>query len=466
GSPGDDLIIHHKSSPSTHDEGAKNPESTEYEHTNTDIRPPRTQNRVRFDITDDDDDNDDGDVEAHGQSGAGRGTNWVNEDDYLDDDDGRIHSESHQSAPLLTNIEAPSVTVATSSALSPEDAPEDSHSKSGLGSAFMNMANSIIGAGIIGQPYAIRQAGLLTGIVLLVALTVIVDWTIRLIVINSKLSGADSFQATVERCYGRPGLIAISVAQWLAKASAMALGFRVPAEARGDYKGYLIINSGLTQAIGVISFAFVCHHNSLLIYDSLKKPTLNRFTLVTHYSTGISMCFCIVMALGGFLTFGSKTEGNVLNNFPSDNFVVNVARLWVDPWNLSQICFGLNMLATLPLEAFVCRSVIETFYFPDEPYNPNRHLLFTTSLVVASVVMALFTCDLGSVFELIGSTSAAALAYILPPLCFIKLSQKSTKAKIPAYLCIGFGSVVMAISVLKAVVDMFNDNGGAKMCLS
>ena len=70
------------------------------------------------------------------------------------------------------------------------------------------------GAGIIGQPYAFRQAGLLTGIILLIALTVTVDWTIQLIVVNSKLSGTDSFQGTVEHCFGKSGLIAISVAQW------------------------------------------------------------------------------------------------------------------------------------------------------------------------------------------------------------------------------------------------------------
>jgi len=68
-------------------------------------------------------------------------------------------------------------------------------------------------------------------------------------------------------------------------------------------------------------------HNSLLIYGSLKKPTLDRFTLVTHYSTGVSMLMCLAMALAGFLSFGSKTQGNVLNNFPSDNIMVNVARL-------------------------------------------------------------------------------------------------------------------------------------------
>lgn len=133
-------------------------------------------------------------------------------DDYDDEEQGQ-HENAGLSAPLLTNIEAPSVTVATTQ-ISPEDHLEHSRPRSGLRSAFMNMANSIIGAGIIGQPYAFRQAGLLMGILLLVGLTVAVDWTIRLIVVNSKLSGADSFQATVEFCFGRPGLIAISLAQW------------------------------------------------------------------------------------------------------------------------------------------------------------------------------------------------------------------------------------------------------------
>ena len=97
--------------------------------------------------------------------------------------------------------------------------------------------------------------------------------------------------------------------------------------------------------VGVISFAFVCHHNSLLIYGSLRTPTMDRFARVTHYSTAISMVACLSMALGGYVTFGDMTKGNVLNNFPTDNIMVNIARL----------CFGLNMITTLPLECFVCR---------------------------------------------------------------------------------------------------------------
>lgn len=68
-------------------------------------------------------------------------------------------------------------------------------------------------------------------------------------------------------------------------------------------------------------------HNSLLIYGSLNKPTLDRFAKVTHYSTFVSMVACLTMAVAGFLTFGDQTQGNVLNNFPADNVMVNVARL-------------------------------------------------------------------------------------------------------------------------------------------
>ena len=98
-------------------------------------------------------------------------------------------------------------------------------------------------------------------------------------------------------------------------------------ELRGKLKGSLLINDGVFQAIGVISFAFVCHHNSLLIYGSLKTPTMDRFARVTHYSTGISMLACMAMALGGYLSFGDLTQGNVLNNFPTNNVMVNIARL-------------------------------------------------------------------------------------------------------------------------------------------
>lgn len=488
---------------------------------------PRTPNRVRFEISDEDMENARANkVRENGFGHPEAQMDWMDEDDYMTSD-GTGHGG--QRLPLLTGIEAPSVALAAD--FNAEDHLESARPKSGMGSAFMNMANSIIGAGIIGQPYALKQAGLLTGIVLLVVLTITVDWTIQLIVINSKLSGANSFQATVERCFGRPGLIAISLAQWafafggmvafciiigdtiphvlaavfpglsdipflwlltdrraviilfvlavslplsfyrdiskLAKASTLALismgiilvtvitqGPLVDPSYKGALQGSLIINKGIFEAIGVISFAFVCHHNSLLIYGSLRRPTLDRFAKVTHWSTGISLISCLLMAIAGFLTFGNLTQGNVLNNFPSDNALVNIARL----------CFGLNMLTTLPLEAFVCREVMETYYFPGEPFNPNRHLIFSSALVVSAMCLSLLTCDLGAVFELIGATSACALAYILPPLCYIKLTKDRGWKTGLAWGVVGFGSVVLVISLVLAVTKILRGEGSHHTC--
>ncbi|TIA08365.1 putative amino acid transporter [Aureobasidium pullulans] len=486
---------------------------------------PRTTNRVHFDIEDS--------IRGSLDHAHQHDHDLMEEEDYLTADNwsSRRHNAG-QCAPLLTGIEAPAVTVAESD-FNPDDLLESARPKSSMSSAFMNMANSIIGAGIIGQPYALRQAGLLTGVILLILLTITVDWTIRLIVINSKLSGTNSFQATVEHCYGKSGLVAISIAQWalisafggmiafciivgdtiphvmsalfpsleeshflwlltdrkfvivvfimgisypfslyrdiskLAKASSLALvsmliivvtvitqGPRVPAEMKGPIKGSLIINNGVFQAIGVISFAFVCHHNSLLIYGSLQKPTMDRFAKVTHYSTSISMLACLAMALSGYLNFGSLTQGNVLNNFPTDNILVNIARL----------CFGLNMLTTLPLEAFVCREVMNLYYFSHEAFDPNRHLILTTALVISAMGLSLLTCDLGIVFELVGATSACALAYILPPLCYVKLTKRRTWETYAAYVCITFGCIVMGISVLLAGAKMARNEGGAQSC--
>jgi len=92
---------------------------------------PRTPNRVRFEEP------------SRGTNGPeGSGADWIEleEDDYMNGDDGR---ERVQRLPLLTGIEAPSVTVAEES-FHPEDHLESARPRSGMRSAFMNMANSIM----------------------------------------------------------------------------------------------------------------------------------------------------------------------------------------------------------------------------------------------------------------------------------------------------------------------------------
>lgn len=91
---------------------------------------------------------------------------------------------------------------------------------------------------------------------------------------------------------------------------------RVPPELKGDpAQRFTVLGPGVFQAIGVISFAFVCHHNSLLIYGSLRTPTLDRFARVTHVSTAMSLVACLTLAISTYVVFTNRTQGNILNNF-------------------------------------------------------------------------------------------------------------------------------------------------------
>lgn len=89
------------------------------------------------------------------------------------------------------------------------DVLRENDKKSSMRMAFMNLANSILGAGIITQPFAIKNAGILGGLLSYVALGFIVDWTLRLIVINLTLAGKRTYQGTVEHVMGKKGKLLI-----------------------------------------------------------------------------------------------------------------------------------------------------------------------------------------------------------------------------------------------------------------
>jgi sodium-coupled neutral amino acid transporter 11 len=90
--------------------------------------------------------------------------------------------------------------------------------------------------------------------------------------------------------------------------------------------------------------------------------------------------------------------------------------------------------------------------------------MISTSLVWGALLISLTTCDLGAVFELIGATSACVLAYILPPACWLKLTTKGGWERWAAKACVGFGCVVMGISLVQAVTKMITGGGGTATC--
>ncbi|GAB5591375.1 hypothetical protein Unana1_06275 [Umbelopsis nana] len=120
-------------------------------------------------------------------------------------------SSAHEEAPLSQVPSDPTLDAALR-------LPTDGGS---IFESFVNMANSIVGAGIIGLPFAFKEAGLWMGIVLLIGLTIVVDWTVRLLIFNGKMAGQTTYIDLMDFAFGRPGRIAISIFSFIFAFGAM-----------------------------------------------------------------------------------------------------------------------------------------------------------------------------------------------------------------------------------------------------
>lgn len=194
----------------------------------------------------------------------------------------------------------------------------------------------------------------------------------------------------------------------------------------------------------------------MFIYKSIQMPTLDRFNAVTHVSTSMSLVCCLLMSITGYLVFTDKTEGNILNNFASDDWVINIARF----------CFGANMSTTIPLENYVCREVIEDYFFKGQPFDQTRHVAITSAIVFSAMLISLLTCDLGVVLEIAGGLSATALAFIFPAAAYFVLTRGkwTSRQKLPAVVCTAFGVVVLVLSCAITITNTIRGEVSHKKC--
>ena len=94
-------------------------------------RTPRTINRVRFDVGEAD--SDEHALNGHARTPSREVDDWIEaEDDFSGNNPGSRRSSVGQRAPLLTNVEAPSVIVAEDLDLNAEGLPENARPKSGI----------------------------------------------------------------------------------------------------------------------------------------------------------------------------------------------------------------------------------------------------------------------------------------------------------------------------------------------
>lgn len=59
--------------------------------------------------------------------------------------------------------------------------------------------------------------------------------------------------------------------------------------------------------------AFMCHHNTFLVYQSMREATMERWEKVTHISIGFAWTVAALFGIAGYSTFRALSQGMYVN---------------------------------------------------------------------------------------------------------------------------------------------------------
>lgn len=394
-----------------------------------------------------------------------------------------------------------------------------------LGASF-NFVNSIVGAGIIGMPAALKDCGLVMGVLLILGIALLIDRSVIMLVECGIGAKKTNLEELVLHLFGKIGsntcllfmflyaygamisyitvvgdtipmaldyflgedspsktvvtLITASVLilplcmfrdvrklSYTSMLSLLADGIMIifvcsvggaSAKNQGTSFSYpddiTVVSPNVFAGIGILSFAFVCQHNTFIVYKSMRNRNLQNWTSVSHLSLSVASVMCLTLGLAGYLSFGSNVQGDILNNFSTDDRLMIGARLLL----------ALTMIFTYPMEMVVARHTVLAFYHgivdpplaagdaeapllgsgsadgsinsgrnsvltrssmadsERPPHQPEllNHFLITLALWTPSVVIALLVSDVRITLELTGALAASFLGYILPAAVYFK----------------------------------------------
>ena len=67
----------------------------------------------------------------------------------------------------------------------------------------------------IGMSYAIAQAGILLGLLIIILLAMITDYSLIMLIKAGQLSGTSSYQGVMTAAFGTPGFVLLSMVQFI-----------------------------------------------------------------------------------------------------------------------------------------------------------------------------------------------------------------------------------------------------------
>lgn len=165
------------------------------------------------------------------------------------------------------------------------------------------------------------------------------------------------------------------------------------------------LDSGILISIPIFLFGFICQTNLFAIRDEMRDRSVSGISRVVHTAVAIETALYLTIGLAGYLLYGSRVEGNVLENFAIDDPLGSAA----------QACIGVAIILTFPLNVHPARFTLQTMVL-DEADTPSDTFTNATTagLVLGALAVATFVPSLSALFSFLGATTGSLIAFILP----------------------------------------------------
>ncbi|KAJ6581994.1 vacuolar amino acid transporter 5 [Mycena capillaripes] len=185
-------------------------------------------------------------------------------------------------------------------------------------------------------------------------------------------------------------------------------------------------------------FAFTCSQNLFPIFNELKNNSQKRMNVVIGGAIGSATITYEVIAIFGYLTFGSTVGANIIAMYPSTSLFIAIG----------QLAIVILVLFSYPLQVHPCRNCLDKIFHAGEvaakpvvvadddedvpevdddhaagEMSALKHTLLTTAIVVSGFTIAFFVNDLQLVLSFVGSTGSTTISFILPGLFYWKLTR-------------------------------------------
>ncbi|CDO73334.1 hypothetical protein BN946_scf185008.g97 [Trametes cinnabarina] len=179
-------------------------------------------------------------------------------------------------------------------------------------------------------------------------------------------------------------------------------------------------------------FAYTCAQNLFPIFNEISSNTQKRMNIVIGTSIGSAALIYEIIAVFGYLTFGTKVGANIIAMYPSTSLFIAVG----------QLAIAILVMFSYPLQVHPCRNCLDKVFHaahvlskqagdpedeePEDEHggshdmSPLKHTLLTIAIVASGFTIAYFVDNLQ-----MGSTT---ISFILPGLFYWKLSHNDPNA--------------------------------------